>query len=655
MAEAVGKVSSEFTIKAVVVSLLLAVLLAASNAYLALKIGTTIAASIPAAVMSIGIFRLFKRYSVFESNLVQTAASAGEGVAAAAAFVLPAMIVLHFWTHFDYWITTLVVCLGGLLGVFFSVPLRRVLLNLPELKYPEGTAIGNVLRVSANGGQGLMKFLLGGIVGGGVITFAQQGLQIAASAAPYWFQGSRVLFGMTMGFDPAAFAAGFIIGPEVCFSLLVGTIIGWVILVPALCLYFGIPHADNAYDAVYNSIWSDHLRYIGVGTMLVGGLWTLVKLVKPIAGGVAVSFRMLGNKMAIPDHERDIPMIWMCIGVMVFAACIFALLMYLMAHLQMDLTWHFVTEAAILTLLFIMVVGFLLVVICGYIVGVLGSTNSPLSGMVIISILLLGLLYLAVFHFKTHAELEQIVGFTLLVTTIVATTAVISTENMQDLKAGQMIGATPWRQQVMLAVGVVVSSLVLAPVLQLLFNAYGLAGVFPHAGMDPSQMLAAPQASLMAAVTEGIFTHQLPWNMVITGVVIAVMVILVDELICKRFKFHLSVLAFGLSIYLPPEIMLPMVVGGLLFYLVKRHLKKKQLPEATVAATLERSNLMACGMVAGSALMGVVLAIPFVISGNTNIMAPSFVSNPHYTSLVNILGLVSMLILIKMLVLKPRP
>ena len=637
-----------FTIKAVILSLLLAILLASSNAYLALKIGTTISASIPAAVLSIGIFRFFKHYSVFECNLVQTAASAGEGMAAAVAFVLPAMVILHFWNHFNYWLTTSIICLGGLLGVFLSIPLRRVFLGLPGLKYPEGTAIGNVLKVSTQK-AGLMKYLLKGIGAGGIASFLQQGMQVAASAWPFWWQSRGLLFGMTMGFDPAAFAAGFIIGPEVNLSLLLGVIVGWVILIPVLSVWFGIPGAESAYGAV-NLLWSSHLRYVGVGTMLVGGLWTLIKLIKPIIDGVKVSFSLLGKRHLMAEQERDIPMLWMVLGVLVFSACIFILLAMMVTHLHLVLSPHFIVTIAVVTLLFIMLIGFLLATICGYVVGIIGSTNSPISGMLIISILLLGLVYLALFSLNNAGEIAQVVGLLLLVTTIVGTIAAISNENMQDLKAGQMIGATPWKQQVMLALGVIAASFVVAPVLELLYHAYGIGGVFPRPGMDPSQMLAAPQANLMATIAQGILTHHLEWNLVILGMAIALVGIIIDECICRRFlKFRIIVLAFGLAIYLPPEIMLPMVIGGFLNLVTHRLLVRRKLALETIRKDMEAKNLTACGMVAGASLMGVFLAIPFVISGNVNILTPSFALNPHYGWLLGALGLLTLLALIKIL------
>lgn len=636
-----------FTIKAIVLSVVLAILLAASNAYLILKIGTTISASIPAAVLAIGIFRLFKHYSVFECNLVQTAASAGEGIAAAVAFVVPAMVILHFWDHFNYWQTSFIACLGGLLGVFLSIPLRRVLLDLRDLKYPEGTAIGNVLKVSTQG-KGLLKHLLKGISAGGFVTLLQQGFQVVSSAWPLWYKG-RMLFGMTLGFNPAAFAVGFIIGPEVCVSMLLGLIIGWVILIPLMSLHYGIPVADNTYDSLM-TLWSQHLRYVGVGTMLVGSFWTLVNLIKPISYGIKVTFSMLKKKHLIAEQDRDVPMIGIGLGVMIFSILIFALVAFILVHLNLNLELAFVIKVAIITLLFLMIVGFLMATVCGYIVGVVGSSNSPLSSMVIITILILGLSYLNLFYGHDAGSVMQVVAFTLLMAAIIAAIATISNENMQDLKAGQMIGATPWKQQVMLAVGVIAASFVVAPVFELLFNAYGIGGVFPRSGMDPTQMLTAPQSTLMSAIATGIFTHQIDWHPIILGSIIAIVMILIDELIFKRYlKIRLIILAVGFSIYLPAELIIVMIIGGFLHYALKRDVYKKKGSLDQAKEAIETSNLTACGIVAGSSLMGVFLAIPFVLAGSANVLTPNFVNNPHLSWVINLLGLISLLWLMNML------
>jgi putative OPT family oligopeptide transporter len=637
----------ELTFKVIILSVLLAAIMSAANAYLALKIGQTISASIPASVLAIGILRFFKNSNVLESNLIQTAASAGEGVAAAIAFVLPAMIFIHAWNGFNYWETVSVTVFGGLLGVFFSIPLRRVMLNMPTLRFPEGTAVGNVLRVTSLNAKGNthMKRLIQGVSIGGLMAFAQSGIQIFSDSIHYWFKASKAVFGAALGFSPALFAAGYIVGIEVGASLFAGFVLGWVIVLPMLCWHFGLPSGKTLYDSVM-TIWSTQLRFVGVGVMLVGGVWTLIRLIKPVVEGIKVSFVSLhgvGRKNGLPRTERDIPIVWAFFGVIV---CL--LLCYLLfAHMSYaeKLYRHydqtFLLFAAFVSVLYVLVIGFFLSTICAYFTGLVGSSNNPLSGILILAILILGCIYFFVFH---HHGDGKVAALMVLVTTVVATSASISNENLQDLKAGQMVGSTPWKQQVVLAIGVIVAALVIGPVLDLLYKAYGMGGVFPRSGMDPSQMLAAPQAGLMASVITGIRTQDLPWSMILIGAIIAVLVIIADEVL-RRHHRRLPALAVGLGIYLPPSIILPTVVGGVVKFFVNhsaRHAKTAAQKEKAIDCE-QNGLLLACGLVAGAALMGVILAIPFVIMGSANALS---IMPDSLSGLAHALGFISFIALV---------
>lgn len=608
----------ELTFKVIVLSIVLAALLAAANAYLALKIGMTISASIPASVLAIGILRFFKNSNVLECNIIQTAASAGEGIAAAIAFVLPALIVLHFWEAFPYWETVLITVVGGLLGVLFSIPLRRVLLHLPALRFPEGTAIGNVLKASTQPGRSIKALAFGG-GGGALISLAQGGFKLIADSLQLFYSTGSAVFGAALGFVPATLAAGFIIGIEVGISILTGVVIGWFVLLPILAEHFGLSGSSSYLQAM--NIWSHHLRYVGVGTMLVGGVWTLLRLLKPVVQGVRTSFRSLrderGMKMKLPRTERDMPIHWVTVGVVLLALCVYMLVMHLVVQSDFSMTHGYTAFVVFSTVVYILIVGFLLATICGYFSGLIGVSNNPISGMVISAILLLGVIYLLLFHFQGSGEAMKVTSLVILVATVVSAIAAISNENLQDLKAGYMVGATPWKQQLILSVGVVVSALVIAPVLQLLFDAYGIGGVFPRSGMDPSQMLAAPQATLMAAVAKGVIAHNLEWNMILVGAGVAVIVIIIDEYL-KRKNHRLPALAVGVGIYLPPEITIPMIVGGFMNFIVKRALAKQRITHEVRHRKLQNGVLMASGMVAGSAIMGVLLAIPFVLMGSTD-------------------------------------
>jgi len=633
----------ELTFKVYVLSILLAIILAAANVYMALKIGLTIAASIPASVLAIGILRLFKNSNVLECNIIQTAASAGEGVAAAVAYVLPALVILQFWAGFPYWETTLLTALGGVLGVLFSIPLRRVLLNMPTLRFPEGTAIGNILKMTA-GGAGQIRILTLGALAGAVIAFGQTGLKIAADMLPLYFSLGTGVVGLAIGFAPAPIASGFIVGIEVCLSFFVGVICGWVVLLPMLASHYGVAADLSAYQQAM-WIWSKYLRFVGVGTMLVGGVWTLTRLAKPVINGLHSSWKALKLKKITNSvtlrTERDLPLNWVLLGIGFCTVLLLILITYFVHAAGLPFSHAYLAFSIAVTVVFVLTVGFLLSAVCGYITGLVGSSNNPLSGLAIVGILLLGMIYMVLFQF-THAENAiKATVLVILIMTLVTTAATISNENVQDLKAGQMVGSTPWKQQFILAVGVVASSLVIAPVLELLFNAYGIGGIAPRPNMDVTQMLAAPQSSLMAAVAQGVLMRQLEWSMIYVGMGIGVLVILVEKYFVQPRGYSLPVLAVGLGIYLPPEIMMPVILGGVVSFIARRRLLKTVGDDRErIHDRMQNGILLASGSVAGNSLMGVLLAVPFVMSGNSNVLS---IMPAHWQSIANGLGVVALL------------
>lgn len=635
----------ELTCKVIVLSILLALVLAASNCYLALKIGTTISASIPASVLAIGLLRFFKQSNILECTMIQTAASAGEGVAASISFVLPAMIVLHFWEGFPYWETVSITMTGGILGVLFSIPLRRVLLNIPALKFPEGTAVGKVLETCAKGGAslGLLSY---GALSGAVIAFFQSGLQIIADRLPLWFVTNQTVMGVTLGFEPATLAAGYIIGIEVGMSLLTGIVIGWLVILPCFFLVLGVPDSGTAYDMVMD-MWSTHLRFVGVGVMFVGGIWTLIRLTKPVIDGLRYSGASsrktinLKKESTVLRTEQDISMRWVVSGVIFFGALALCLVAYFLQSEQVAAGSLLYFSVLFLTVLIILAMGFVLSTVCGYFTGLIGSSNNPLSGILIIAVILVGVVFICLFGHQLEMYKKEVTAFLVLVVSVIATSASISNENIQDLKAGQMIGATPWKQQLILMLGVVVSAFILAPILELLFQAYGMGGVFPHEGMPTSQMLPAPQAGLIGAVAQGVITQHLPWNTIGIGFVIAVLLIGVDEYLKPKGK-RLPVLAVGLGIYLPMEVLMPVVLGSVVSYLVSRKRDRKYGLKMIAKSHGHDSVLLACGVVAGAALMGVILAVPFVLMGGSDALR---VMPASLDPLAGVLGVLAMLAL----------
>lgn len=318
----------EITLRAVLIGIVLTITLAAANAYLGLKVGTTVSASIPAAVIAMGILRFFRHSNILENNMVQIMASVGESLTAGIAYILPALIILHVWDHFNYWQTVLTGLLGGGLGVLFTIPLRRALLRDKSLRYPEAVAIANVLKTSAKREKGDLNSLVAGGSVGAVIALCQSGFQLLTDNFHYWIKTDKTLYGFGLGLSPALIAAGYIVGVNVAFSILVGVIIGWIAGVPLLTLHYGLPQADTT-NAMAMRMWSEHIRYIGVGTMLIGGLWTLCTLLRPVINSISTSFDTikqirLGNHTPLLRTEKDIPIQYVLIATLTLLIPLFS-------------------------------------------------------------------------------------------------------------------------------------------------------------------------------------------------------------------------------------------------------------------------------------------------------------------------------------------
>ena len=615
---------AEITWRGVCIGIILTIILAAANAYLGLKVGNTISASIPAAVIAIGILRCFKDSNVLENTMIQTMASVGEALTAGLAFILPALLILHIWNQFNYWQTVCIGLLGGWLGVLFTIPLRTALLHDRTLRYPEGIAIGNVLKTSAQRTVNSLRAMIMGSGIGAVITFCQTGLQIFADQFQWWsIAGNKMVFGFGAGLSPAMIAAGYIIGINVTLSLLIGLSIGWLLGVPLLTLTHALPSTGSGpipATEIAHLIWQTHSRYIGIGTMLVGSLWTLGTLLRQVVTSIISSFYKMftlhhAGTIARLRTERDIPFQYVCMAIFLLAAAIFGMLWHMMpvnhsthSGLPQLLTAAFSTG-------YILLGGFIFCAIAAYFAGLIGSTNSPVAGLLICVLLIFTLLYLAFFSPAIspshHGQLLSIL-VTISVAAIISAALAISNDTMQDLKVGAIVGATPWKQQCMLIVGVIVTALIIPYILQLLYVAYGIGGIFPRPDMDKTAMLAAPQASLIATVTMAAFNHTLPWNMMLIGMGIALICIVLDEGLKSRGA-RLPVLAVGLGIYLPLDSSVPCVIGGILSYYVQRRVTTPRSLTTSSATTVthqqDKGLLLSCGMVTGASLMGILLAI----------------------------------------------
>ncbi len=606
----------EITLKAVIVGVLLAIVLAASNAYLALKVGILTSASIPAAILSMGILKLFKQSNILENNIVQTCASTGEAVAGGIVYTIPGLIIIHYWQHFPYWPTFFISCFAGILGVMFSVPIRRILLNDDSLPFPEGKAIAEVLKANHSENRSLKQILIGGTLGA-VIEFMQNGLKVLADSMQVWFAKSGVLFGFGSGFSATLIGAGYLIGFNIGLSLLIGAIISWLICVPILS--FSHPIAINS--SIINSVmsfWGQHIRYIGIGAMITAGLWTLLSLLKSLAININRSLKLFlqqRRELNIARTDQDIPLLYVAMGI-VFLLFLFWLLLRQYFPLNALNLNHAQSISLILaSLLYILIIGFMICAICGYFSGMVGVSASPGSAAIIAGMLLAAIMIRSLLPFHSTTINFNAAAITIILGAIITGAAAITNDNIQDLKVGQLVGATPWKQQLMLILGVIVGSAVIPPIIEALFNVYGIGDVFPRPGMDHSQVLAAPPAAMLAAISAAVFNHDIPWQMLFIGAAIALLFISLN-LILKKSHKNISVLGIATGMYLPLTSSTPLFIGSFISLLVNRKIKQQSGNQATIK---QNGLILACGLVAGSALMNVVLAIPYAFAQSPKI------------------------------------
>lgn len=611
---------AELTFRVIVLAIILTVLLAMSNAYLALKLGILTSASIPAAIISMGILRFFKNSTILENNAVQTAASAGEAVAGGIVYTIPALIIIGYWNHFDYVTNFFIAACGGILGVLFSIPLRRILVNEHALKFPEGRAIAEVLKSSADK-AGIKDIFIGGAIGG-FIELLQLGFKLIASSWSYWFVVKRSLFGLGAGFSATMIGAGYLVGHDMAISIFLGAVISWLIALPIVSQFY--PQFLNQYptEQAASFLWNSEMRYLGIGAMLFAGMWTFIKLIKPLAKSVGASSRTFVSRgrsgMKVPRTDKDIPMPFIFMGVGIMAAILFLFFQFIFPLSQVGLDNDYSPTLVFLGVIYVLVVGFLFSVITAYFSGMVGVTASPGSSIVISGMLFAAwLLLTAVDHLLplplNAQQIQAAEAITIIIGSVVTGIAAIANDNTQDLKVGQLVGATPWKQQVMLLLGVVISALVIPPVMQLLFNVYGIAGVMPHPDMDITQSLPAPTAALMAAITEAVFRNSLPWTMMFIGAGIILLAIFLNRILNLKRFLHVSILGIAIGMYLPLSSSFPLFIGGMIALFVQKRLQRMKVVKEEGAIRRQKGTLIACGLVAGSAIMDVLLAIPFSI------------------------------------------
>ena len=610
----------ELTVRGIIVGVLITLVFTAANVYFGLKAGLTFSTSIPAAVISMAILRYFRDATLQENNIVQTVASAA-GTLSSIIFVLPGLIMIGWWTSFPFWISFLICALGGILGVMYSIPLRRALVTNSDLPYPEGVACAEVLKVGSSdasaassvehGKAGLLAVVWGSIVAAVFTIIVATQLFAADVARTFRFGDRGAVTGYNFTLSFALLAIGHLVGLSVGIAMLIGAFIGWGWLVP----YFSGLAGDLTSDAavVARATWSSKVRFIGAGAIGVAAIWTLLKLVKPVASGLAGAMaaaraRKAGKADTLPITERDIP-----IGIVgiVTLVCMLPIGWVLGYFANTSGLGANMTTLVVGGVFYVLLMSFFVSAVCGYMAGLIGSSNSPLSGVGILVVI--GVALLLVFGVKPYVSPDAgkaLIAFALFTTAVIFNVAAIANNNLQDLKTGQLVDATPWKQQVALIIGVLAGALVIPPVLNLVNQAYGFVGA-PGAELRATA-LPAPQAGLISSLAQGVIVADIDWSLIRMGAMIGIAVIVLDAILGKTTK-HMRVppLAVGLGIYLPTASTLMIVVGAVAGWLYDRAADRTPKPESAK----QLGVLLASGLIVGESIIGVVISAIVVFSG----------------------------------------
>ncbi len=650
----------EITVKAIILGAFLSIILAAANAYIGLLVGLTVSASIPAAALSMGLLRFFRNSTILENNMVQTAASAGESLVAGIIFTIPALVMMKTWSGYEYWPMLVIAIVGGILGIAFTVPLRRALIIDAQLAFPEGQATAEVLKTGgiernaeifnkedANNG---FKVLLQATFIGAIFKFFESAVGILASniATTKALLDGKYLFLSNVSISPALISVGYIVGLNIAVLVFLGGIVGTLIGVP---LNWAINHESilisanisssialtdlnlNQWVSLANQSWQE-CRRIGVGAMMVGGLWTLFSLKKPLTEGIKSSINAFqksqNNSANTLRTELDTPIKYVFSIILISAVPLFLVFHDVLSdHTDRTIISLFMT-------FLMLVLGFIFSSVAGYMAGIVGSSNNPISGVTIATVIVSSLILLKLLgNYEITATLGPIAVMYL--AALICSAAAIAGDNMQDLKCGYILGATPWRQQLFQVIGVISAAAVIPLILQLLDNQYGIGRPSPNPVAVSSSFLAAPQAGLMMSLTEGIFGSGIKWSFIILGSILAVGFIILDKMQEKRnSNFRFPVLAIAIGIYLPFGLSIPIFIGGLLSWIVKK--KSSSFGRKDQQKCWNVGLLVASGLITGEALMGVIIAL----MAGVGFVIP-FINNFSYSSP---LGLIAIAIII---------
>ncbi|WP_374573259.1 OPT family oligopeptide transporter [Phenylobacterium sp.] len=624
-AEASAPSRTELTLRGVILGVAITLVFTAANVYLGLKVGLTFASSIPAAVISMALLRMLRGATIYENNIVQTVASAA-GAMASVIFVLPGLVMIGWWAGFPFWTVFGLCALGGVLGVMYTIPLRRALVAQSDLPYPEGVAAAEVLKVGSaheggdgaaveEGRAGLVTITVGAVASALFAAITATRL-FASELSTYFRLGGGAATGVGGSVSLALLGAGHLMGIAVGMSMLAGLLIAWGVAVPILTHM--APAVGSAADAA-QAVWSAKVRFIGAGAIGVAAVWTLVKLARPLWIGLGSAIaaqrqRKAGGAALMDRVEQDMP-----IGVvgLVSLACLAPIAVLLVSFLKGGPLAAYVAPLTGAGLIYIVVAGFAVAAVCGYMAGLIGSSNSPVSGMAILAVLGASLLVAAIVRPAViGGDARPLIAFALLVTSVLLAVAVSANDNLQDLKTGQLVDATPWRQQVALVIGVVAGSAVIPPILELLNKAYGFAGV-ANSQAIAANPLPAPQATLISTLAQGVIDGRLDWGLIGVGALLGVALVAVDAVLRRSGRYSLPPLGVGMAIYLPSSVTLPVVIGAVVGWIFERRMARR--PEGAVAKRL--GVLMVSGFIVGESLFNVALAGLIVATGNGSPLA----------------------------------
>ena len=639
-----GEAVRELSVRGIVLGIVITTVLTAANVYLGLKVGLTFATSIPAAVISMAVLSALKGSSILENNIVQTVASAA-GTLSAIIFVLPGLVIVGWWTGFPFWTSFLICASGGILGVLFTIPLRRAMVTTSDLPYPEGVAAAEVLEVgnrardavsgSSEAREGLIAVVYGSVASAALAAFTAT--RIGAQEVTQFFRvGPAAVSGYDMSFSLALLGAGYLVGISVGMAMLLGLLIAWAGAVPLLTAMHFSTLADIGDRA--NAVWTHDVKFIGAGTIGVAAIWTLIKLAGPVVSGVVGTITASRARVSGTSErtDRDMSLFWIvaltigCLAVAAYAMRVFLAPTPLAGQ-------SIVLIAAMIP--FVFVGGFVISAICGYMAGLIGASNSPISGVGILAILVCATVLVAIVQPGASSR-SALVAYALFATAIVFAIATISNNNLQDLKTGQLVGATPSAQQWALIIGVIAGAAVIPPVLNLLAQANGFVGA-PRPATALGTPLGAPQANLISALAQGVIEQKLNWRMLGIGCGLGVVIIVIDELLGLAKALRLPPLAVGIGIYLPMSATLPVVIGAIIGYFYDRHAKRTASPEHSKQLAV----LVASGMIVGESVFNVILAalVWALSTGAPLALVPADFAPANWIGLASFAGLIVLL------------